>query len=346
MQDGEGLDYVAQGSVTTGAYPFTFGNDGQHFDTDVNAGGFNNAVGITVANALHDASDHLPVCIVLQLPAKILAASQINFGNVIVGGTAQQNLNVANSATDPADELDYTMAAPAGFTAPPDPFQAFAGVPGNDHTIEMSTVSSGVKTGTLAITSDAPDSTLKNVLLSGTVLEHAEASSIGNTVLASFVDLGDHWQARSSIAVRVHNHGYDALQARLSVTAGVITGGAGRSLVGGFSAGLLAGVGKTYNVHFDDTGATRDSVYTATLTSRAPTKRCRAPRHSPIWSSRCAKPTWARPESRGRPRCVRSALSQPDGPRDVVRLRSAERRAREPRDLRPDGSPRRDDRLG
>jgi hypothetical protein len=269
MQDGEGLDYVAQGSVTSGAYPFTFGNDGQHFDTDVNAGGFNNAVGITVANALHDASDHLPVCIVLQLPAKIIAASQLNFGNVIVGGTAQQNLNVANGATDPADELDYTMAAPAGFTAPTDPFQAFAGVPGNDHTIEMSTASSGVKTGTLTVSSDAPDSLLKSVLLSGTVLEHAEASLDSvNTVLASLVDFGDQSAgAFLDQAVRVHNHGYDALQARLNVSAGVITGGAGRfSIVGGFTPGLLAGVGKTYNVHFDDTGATQDSVYNATLT--------------------------------------------------------------------------------
>src|SRR6185295_16031996 len=125
------------------------------------------------------------------------------------------------------------------------------------------------KTGTLAITTDAPDSLLKNVLLSGTVLDHAEASLDSvNTVLASFVDFGDQSAGQFlDQAVRVHNHGYDALQARLNVSNGVFTGGAGRfSLVDGFAAGLLAGVGKTYNVHFDDTGSTQDSVYTATLT--------------------------------------------------------------------------------
>src|SRR5262249_54331597 len=38
------------------------------------------------------------------------------------------------------------------------------------------------------------------------------------------------------------------------------------SIVGGFTSTLLSGVGKTWNVHFNDTGATLDQVYTATLT--------------------------------------------------------------------------------
>jgi len=47
----------------------------------------------------------------------------------------------------------------------------------------------------------------------------------------------------------------------------VITGGGGRfTIVGGFSPALVAGTGERYTLHFDDTGATKDTTYEATLT--------------------------------------------------------------------------------
>jgi hypothetical protein len=66
--------------------------------------------------------------------------------------------------------------------------------------------------------------------------------------------------------VRVHNRGYDALQARLNLTSASISGGAGRFSVTGATPQLLAGTGATFDVAFDDAGATSDSTYTATLT--------------------------------------------------------------------------------
>jgi hypothetical protein len=51
--------------VVPGTYG-AFGNDGQHFNNDINADGFNNAVGYTVATALRQASDHLPVLMVIR----------------------------------------------------------------------------------------------------------------------------------------------------------------------------------------------------------------------------------------------------------------------------------------
>src|SRR5262249_25584555 len=117
MQDGEGLDYRIDDTVTDGAYPYAYGNDGAKFNTDINAGA-NSMVSAAVANALHDASDHLPVVITLQVPAKVVAPASIDFGNVIVGGVASQSLLVSNGATAPADELTYTLTAPADFTAP------------------------------------------------------------------------------------------------------------------------------------------------------------------------------------------------------------------------------------
>ena len=261
MQDGAGLDFVA-------GTAFPYGNDGEHYNDNVNGGGFNNAVGLTIANALHDVADHLPAMITIQLPARVAAASQLDFGTVIVDAVPTQTLSVSNPAAAPADILDYTLAAPAGFTAPGGTFHAAAGAAANDHSLGMSAATAGAKNGTLTVASDAPDSASKSVKLSGLVIRHASASLDSEAVTtAAMLDFGDREiGAFTDSSVRVHNQGYDSMQARLEVTGGVILGGGGRfSIVGGFSPATLSGVGNTWNVHFDDTGATLDSTYDAAL---------------------------------------------------------------------------------
>jgi endonuclease/exonuclease/phosphatase family metal-dependent hydrolase len=263
LQDGEALDLIPSGNMA-------YGNDGSHFNDAINGGGFNNAVGITIANALHDASDHLPVLFVLQVPAKVSAVSQLPFGSAIVGGTAVQTLAVSNSAALPGDELNYVLVTPVGFSAPGGSFIANAGAAANMHLLSMSSATAGVKTGTLTIASDDPDSASKSVQLSGTVLRHAAASLESLTVtLADTLDFGDLpiGGFAGSKVTHVHNRGFDALQARLAVNAGVMTGGGGRfTLVGGFAPAVVGGVSAAWPVHFDDTGATTDSTYFATLT--------------------------------------------------------------------------------
>jgi hypothetical protein len=88
------------------------------------------------------------------------------------------------------------------------------------------------------------------------------------TTWTDTLDLGDHGLGQfTDRSVHVHNRGYDALTARLAVNTGVITGGGGRfTFVGGFTTALVAGVSKPYPIHFDDTGATVDSTYFATVT--------------------------------------------------------------------------------
>lgn len=268
MQDGEGLDYFPS-PFADDAYPWQFGNDGQHFNLAADDGGFNNSVGVAVAAALRQTSDHMPVVIVVQVPAKVLADSQLDIGDAIVGGAPTTDLSVANGAAAPADELTYTLVAPVGFTAPGGPFAANAGAPANLHAIGMLTASSGVKSGTLVAMTDDPDSTSKNVLLSGRVLEHSVGSlDSASTVVMQDLDFGEHEVgAFPDTGVRIHNRQLGGLQARLSVDDGVITGGDGRfSIIGGFSGALLDDLGKTYEIAFDDAGATLDSTYTATLT--------------------------------------------------------------------------------
>lgn len=270
MQDGEGLDYLPVGAVFGAyAYPFQYGNDGQHFNTDLDGSGFNNSVPLAVATALKTASDHLPVVITVQVPAKVVAGSPLAFGSVLVGATANANLAVSNGATAPADELTYTLTAPADFTAPGGTFAADAGAAANNHAVGMSTATVGVKGGTLTVNSDDLDLPVANVTLSGTVLDHA-ASSLDSSaaLLTTPVDFGDHAVGEfSNQPVRVHNLGWDALQAQLAVGSAGIVGGDGRfSIVGGFTPTLLAGVGQTWSLAFDDVGATLDQEYTATLT--------------------------------------------------------------------------------
>jgi endonuclease/exonuclease/phosphatase family metal-dependent hydrolase len=263
LQDGEGLDLLPGGYIA-------YGNDGQHYSDDINGGGFNNAVGTTIANALREASDHIPVVLVLQVPARSQSASALVFGDAILGGSPTVNLAVSNGAGVPADELNYTLAASAGFGAPGGGFVANAGAGANAHTLTMATGSTGVKTGTVTVGSDDPDSASRTVQLSGRVLRHASASlESSSVVLAETVDLGGRTSGNFlyDIPVPVYNRGYDGLQARLGVTGGTITGGGGRfSIAGGFSPALIAGGGVGFPIHFDDSGATLDSTYTATLT--------------------------------------------------------------------------------
>ena len=260
MTDGQGVD------VVPGAYS-AYGNDGQHFNWDVNGGGFNNAVGLTIANALWTASDHLPVICTVQLASKIRANSTVNFGPVLIGATAQQNYTVTNNAVTPADSLRFSFAPPAGFTAPAGNFSAAPGG-SNVQPLGMNTASVGVKSGTLSLSTNAPDSLVKPAQLSGTVLSHAVASlDSASVVLGGSADFGAHPAGGFAPAeVRVQNVGYNSLQARLSINGGSITGGDGRfSVVGDFSPWLIDGVGHTFEFLFDDNGATLDSTYTATV---------------------------------------------------------------------------------
>ncbi|HTR97615.1 MAG TPA: FlgD immunoglobulin-like domain containing protein [Candidatus Acidoferrales bacterium] len=261
MQDGAGLDYVPA-SYTP------FGNDGQHFNTDINAYGFNNAVGLTIADALHDASDHIPVMITLQLPAHLSAPSQLSFGRAIVGGSPTATLAVGDGAAAPAATLTYSLGASSGFSAPSGGFSAAAGAGANLHALGMDASVIGATSGSVTITSNDNDTTSKAVLLDGQVVAHASPSLDSLTVTtSSLLDFGDHTSGTfTDGAVRVFDQGYGALEAQLAVTGATLTGDPRFALDGSFVPATLGAVGQTWNVHFDDSSVDPDSTYTGTLT--------------------------------------------------------------------------------
>ena len=234
-QDGQGLEVLSHTA---------YGNDGLHFNLSINSDNYNGAVGLTTA--LYNASDHLPVVSVIRLPAKLSAASQLAFGTVITGATTEFPLAVSNIApqpigytfspsgssplTLPGDTLRYSLSPPTDFTAPPGTFAQAAGATATSQTIGMSTVTAGVKSGTLTLATNDPDTLSKNVLLSGTVLRHASPSLDSLAVLLTgTIDFGTQLQdAFADTTVRVFNLGHDGLQAQLVLNAGVISGGDGR----------------------------------------------------------------------------------------------------------------------
>jgi len=259
-QDGAGLELIP------GTY-ISVGNDGQHH---------NNSIqdpptipeGAAYASALHAASDHLPVRVDIRLPALItVSSSPIDFGTVIVGATASSLLSVSNPAPVPGEALSYSYTSPAGFTAPVGTQSAAAGTTNQD-AIALDTGAAGVKSGSLALASNAVDSPNASIPLSGTVLRHAVASlDSGSVVATGTLDFGTHAAGGFTPQdVRVHNQGYDASQARLNLTGAAITGGAGHFQVAGTTPQLLSGTGASFSVTFDETDATADSTYTATLT--------------------------------------------------------------------------------
>ncbi|HEY6195827.1 MAG TPA: choice-of-anchor D domain-containing protein [Candidatus Eisenbacteria bacterium] len=260
FQDGAGLELVA------GSY-ISVGNDGLHH---------NNSIqdpptipeGAAYATALHSVSDHLPVRVDLRLPAiASLSSAPIAFGTVILGATANSPLAVTNQATVPGEPLNYLYTAPAGFLAPGGTQSAAAGTTNND-AIGLDTSSPGAKSGSLGFASNSADNPSASIPLSGTVLRHASASLDSSAALtASSLDFGTHATGEfTPLDVRVHNLGYDALQARLNLTSAAITGGDGHFSVTGTTPQLLAGTGATFEVAFDDVDTSPDSVYTATLT--------------------------------------------------------------------------------
>jgi len=214
LNDAQGLDMVT-GSLPGGYGPY--GNDGLHYNDSIDGGGVNTAVGVVVAAALRQSSDHVPVIATLQLPAKLATTSAVDFGDVIVGGTALQGIVVDDLPAPPAATLNYSFVAPPGFTAPSGTFNNPAAAAPDAQNIFMSTATVGAKSGTLTVNSNDLDTTAKAVLLSGRVLAHA-APSLDSTAATTVTSLDFGTVEQGSVtekSLRLFNLGYSPLQARL-----------------------------------------------------------------------------------------------------------------------------------
>ncbi len=258
LLDGEGMD-ILPGTYTA------FGQDGLHFNGAINVAPFT-VVTQVVAQALHDASDHLPVFAEFQLPAVLVADASVAFGPVIVGGPGEAVLDVGNGAPLPGDELDYAFVAPPLFSAPAGSFQLAAGAPPAGHALGMDTAAPGARAGTLTVTTDDPDRPAWDVSLSGTVLDHARPSTDPGTLqLLAALDLGVAAPTDTAhAAALVHDLGFGPLVAALEVHGADLTGDPRFFLDGGFTPATADASPASFDVAFDAAGAS-DGVYNGTL---------------------------------------------------------------------------------
>ncbi|MCS7034210.1 MAG: hypothetical protein NZ561_09470 [Phycisphaerae bacterium] len=215
FNDGEGLSYIP-GSCRA------FGNDGQRFNRAINSTP-TISLGAAVANALWDASDHLPVVSDYQLPARMtVTLSSAPPPRVIVGASAIGTFSVLNSASvstsNGADELDYSVSY-AGAASGGSGGTAFAASPAAAHAVSVNTTVPGVSVGTVQFSTTSQGAAVtgsSSFGLSTTVLARANPSlSAGTTTSSQTIDFGIRARGESisgMIAVfnRAHPSGFSA----------------------------------------------------------------------------------------------------------------------------------------
>ncbi|MEZ4655890.1 MAG: FlgD immunoglobulin-like domain containing protein, partial [Candidatus Eisenbacteria bacterium] len=226
----------------------------------------NAAVPMVIAQAIHDASDHLPLFADFQVPARIVTQDALALGPVFVGGNATDLLSVENPAAVPGDDLDYSFTAPSAFDAPAGDFSLPAGAAPALHPISLHTDAAGFFAGNLVVHSDAPDEPSRNVELTGTVLDHARPSlDAAQVITEGTLDFGTHPVGQfAPLDALVYNFGYQSLQGLLDVYDAQITGDVRFSIAGGFTPQTLGTDPGTWSIEFDDAGAS-DGTYDATL---------------------------------------------------------------------------------
>ncbi len=207
----------------------TFGNDGQHYDDDINVG--NNfyypgqlSRSNALADALHDASDHMPVILDFRLPAIAHAEMAPLIGPVIEGALVTHPVtitNIADAATPAAtDTLSALVIGLGGLTG-----NGAANVgplpDSNVINLTLDTSAPGVINCGAAVFSTGTEVQNANIVLDAeaTVLRHAVASFVGEELLDDAVVTAS-FEAGSGVQqidVPVFNVGFDALQAELDV---------------------------------------------------------------------------------------------------------------------------------
>ena len=263
LQDGQGFDYVS------GSYK-AFGNDGMHFNLDINDPP-TIPEGAAMANALHSASDHLPVVMELTAPAILSVPLSLPYGTMVVGAPSPANervLDVQNAASPPGLDLTYTFTTvPTGYTVVggTGPFTLSPGAI-RHHTITLTDAAAGFFNGNLVITNNSATNP-KNVSLSAKVVRHAVPSTNSSSqVLTAPLSFGSHdIGGFTDQTAQIYNVNYAALQSLLEVYAYNITGqDAARFSVPAFAPATATLTPAAFAVHFNDTGAASQS-YSASL---------------------------------------------------------------------------------
>ena len=244
LADGNGISAIA-GSCRA------VGNDGAHYDQAVNAGNNtyfpgNLARSNALADALHDAADHIPVLMDFTVPAWSTAVLGAVPARVVQGAVASAEVRVANDAPGDSaagvDALDYTVSGTGVLsgsqsgTAALTP--AFTAV-----NVPIVTATVGLRTGTATVASANEAVQNPSIALPVTVRvlrasnpSFSPTSDVNSTTVQFAATLGG---PAVDVAVPVSNLGFTADQCTMDIDQVQIP--AGRfSLVGGTGTGFGA----------------------------------------------------------------------------------------------------------
>lgn len=158
-----------------------WGNDGTSYNLAMTIAG-NAMVGATIAQALANcattAGGHLPVFLDLRVPPVVGTSGTTSFGKVALGSFAELLLTVSNAGNtakwtaNGISTLTYALSVSGSVSGPIGNYAAAAGASGNVHSILLNTSSAGVKSGSVTLTSNDPDTPSKVVSYSGEVFQY------------------------------------------------------------------------------------------------------------------------------------------------------------------------------
>lgn len=221
FQDDAGLDYMP-GTMRS------FGNDGNHYDEAINDGTNtyfpgNNSRSNQLADALHDASDHIPVIANYTLPAVLSASVVPTFGPVIVGGSVDVALAIGNDVDvvtpEGGADLNWFASGSGAFASIDESGSVSAGSSEQFVMIPVDTSSAGVVSGQLTIDSDDAGTQLvpSTLSVSGEVLRHSNPS-FSSTNDENFRVFFYEFEADTGVRqidIELFNYAYDSSQATM-----------------------------------------------------------------------------------------------------------------------------------
>lgn len=261
LEDGEQWDYVP------GSYR-AVGQDGAHFNSAVNTG-TNGDVSASVADALHAASDHLPVVLELIEPAQAqFLPESFAFGQILQGETVLDQFQLRNTALAPVDDLDYTITATEPGTGLGGNTSGSLGS-GQIATVNLSidTNTPRIFTGGLQLETDDPGRSDVLVPFQGAVVSASAPSLSDSTLLTTTTVTLDTEEASDVVAFTVANLGATETQADVYVANTVITGpDAWRFTRQGAAAYFVDATPVERAFDVDMTGVAEDETVEATVT--------------------------------------------------------------------------------
>ncbi|MEM9915142.1 MAG: hypothetical protein AAF911_09280, partial [Planctomycetota bacterium] len=197
VADGNGFAIITPDSTGSAETSYrAFGNDGNTYNQAINDNTAGRSQPVSVLNALHDFSDHLPVIADYQLPALLDLTVAPTADQAFTGTSVIVSAEVENVApvtlTNGADQLGYSVTTTGDVLAETVFSDELAvGDGSNTHAWVVDTATAGLKANTFEYTSLSDGVESRTVDVSVEVFDHATASFSGDTAIKNLeIDFG------------------------------------------------------------------------------------------------------------------------------------------------------------